>query len=374
MSRQLTASILALAAAVTAVTVARADEATPPGDAASTVVSGYLDLSSTHLSGAGSFTSGVPDRLFDTKNGGVAIQQAGVTVAYPPKEGWGGLVNLTAGNDANVIASYGAIGGGGNRFDVTQAFVQYANGPVTVMAGKFLTLAGAEVPTSPTNPNFSRSILFGYAIPFSHTGLRAVYAATDTLSLTGGVDNGWDSLRPANSGKTLELEATYNPSKAWSLVASGYFGRERVDGLVNTGPEGNRTLLDVVATWNVTDALTLVFNADWAAQAGVTDGVMPATTAHWSGVATYANYTISERWKASVRAETFADADGYRTGVVQHWSEVTATLAFLPAKPVEIRLEARTDHSDQASFVMDPVTGAVSSGQHSVAIQTLFKF
>jgi hypothetical protein len=159
-----------------------------------------------------------------------------------------------------------------------------------------------------------------------------------------------------------------------SLVAAGYFGRERVMGLVDTGPEGNRTLLDVVATWTVTDALTLVFNADWAMQSGVTDGIAPPVTAHWSGVAGYANYTFGARWKGSLRAEVMSDQDGYRTGVPQHWREITATLAFLPVKAIELRLEARADRSDVQSFVIDPQTHEISAGQNSLALQALYKF
>ena len=369
-------SVASVALVLACIGMARADgDATASSDApAATVVSGYLDTSSTHLSGSGLFTSGTPDRVFDTKNGGIAIQQAAVSVAYQPKEGLGGVVNVTAGNDANVIASYGALGGGGNKFDVTQAFLQYATGPVTVMAGKFVTLAGAEVINSPTNPNFSRSILFGYAIPYTHTGVRATYAVTDTVSLIAGVNNGWDALKPANSGKTIELGGTFTPSKAFSLAASGYFGKERIAGLVDVGPEGTRSLIDLVATWNVTDALALVLNYDWAKQSGVTDGISPPTSAQWNGLAAYVNYTFTDQWKASVRAEYMNDSDGYRTGVAQRWKEVTATLAFLPVKAVEIRVEARADRSDVASFVMDSATMAVSSSQNSVALQTLFKF
>jgi Putative beta-barrel porin-2, OmpL-like. bbp2 len=353
------------AAAVLTAGLAWADgEPAPAADAPATVVTGYLDVSSSHFSGAGVFTSGVPDRVFDTKTTGIAIQQGAISVAYQPKEGLGGVVNLTAGNDANVIASYGAIGGGGNKFDVTQAFLQYATGPITVMAGKFVTLSGAEVINSLTNPNFS----------FTHTGARLTYAATDTVSLIVGVNNGWDALKAANSGKTIELGGTYAPSKAFTLAASGYFGKERIAGLVDVGPEGTRSLVDLVATWNVTDALTLVFNYDWAKQSGVTDGIAPAVDAQWNGLAAYANYTFTDQWKASLRAEYMDDSDGYRTGVAQKWKEVTATVAYLPTKSVEIRVEARADRSDVASFVTDTVTAAASSSQNSVAVQTLFKF
>ena len=318
------------------------------------------------------FTSGAADRVFDTKKSGFALQQAAINVGYQPKTGFGAFLNLTAGNDADVISPY-SIYGKSHKFDVTQAYVQYATGSLTVIAGKYVTLAGAEVIASPSNPNFSRSILFGFAIPFTHTGLRATYAASDTVNLIVGVNNGWDDLKDTNTSKTLEVGATYAPTKTFSLAASGYFGKERIGYMTDQGPEGQRSLLDIVATWNATDALTVILNYDWGQQKDVTDGVSTPFDAKWSGLAGYLNYTISDKWKASLRAEYLDDTDGYRTGVAQKWKEVTATLAYLPCKPLELRLEGRADSSDSANFVKS-AAGDVSSSQNSVSVQALYKF
>jgi hypothetical protein len=40
-----------------------------------------------------------------------------------------------------------------------------------------VTLAGYEVIEAWKDPNITRSILFGFAIPFTHTGIRANYTA-----------------------------------------------------------------------------------------------------------------------------------------------------------------------------------------------------
>jgi hypothetical protein len=359
---------------VLASAVALAEGEAAADASASTVISGYIDASYSNLSGAGVFTSGTYDRVFDIKSDGFALQQAAVMFAFQPKDGFGAVLNITAGNDANLIASYGAITGGKDKFDVTQAFVQYATGALTVMAGKFVTLSGAEVINSPTNPNFSRSILFGYAIPFTHTGLRTTYAASDSVNLMIGINNGWDALKTANSGKTVEVGGTYTPSKAFVFAASGYFGNQRIGGLVGSGPEGKRSLIDLVATWNVSDSLSIVLNYDWAKQMDVTDGVAVPFDAKWSGLAAYANYTINDQWKVSLRAEYLDDADGYRTGVAQKWKEVTATLAYLPTKTWELRLEGRADTSSVDSFVKNLETANVSSSQNSIAVQSLIKF
>jgi hypothetical protein len=348
-------------------------------DASGIAVSGYLDTSYSHLSGDGVFTSGAANRVFDTQQDGFSLQQAALNVGYQPKEGFGAFVNLTLGNDADVIAPYDRYPST-SKFDVTQAYGQYAGSGFTVIAGKYVTLAGAEVIASPSNPNFSRSILFGYAIPFTHTGIRATLTPTDTLTLVLGLTNGWDDLKDTNSAKTVEVGATFAPVKAFSIAASGYFGKERVGGLVGSGTEGERSLIDVVATWNISDALTLIVNGDWGQQdnlgefltsLGVYSG--PNYNAKWDGVAGYLNYTINDNWKLSLRAEYFDDKDGYRTGVVQKWKEVTGTIAYLPTKHAELRLELRGDNSDVSSFSKSD--GADSSkSQQSIAVQALYKF
>jgi hypothetical protein len=334
-------------------------------------LNGYLDTSYSHLSSNGTFTSGVNNRVFDARRDSFSVNQAAFTLAKQPKEGFGALVNLTAGEDADLIHSFGS--GGTTNFDPTQAFVQYAKGPLTVIGGKFVTSAGAEVINPTQDTNFSRSILFGYAIPFTHTGLRAMYVVNDKLSLMLGVNNGWDQLKDMNSSKTIELGATLAPLKNLTVSAGGHFGKEQVAG-VPGGAAGNRGLVDVVATYNATDKLTLILNPDWAMQQNAsTADVTGNNTARWLGVAGYGVYQFSDKWRGSLRLEYFDDKDGYRTGVVQKWKEVTYTHAYLPNKNVELRGEVRVDRSNASSFV-DPNGVTAGKTQTSIALEALFKF
>jgi len=360
-------------------------------------VSGYLDASYNHLDRRTLFTSGAPSRVFDLQRDGFAIQQLAITLAKQPKEGLGGLVNVIVGKDADVIASYktdpqkgklcnvvtglNADGSSCNRdhFDVTQVFLQYATGSWTFMSGKYVTLAGAEVINTPTDTNFSRSILFGYAIPFTHTGVRASYAFSDTLTLMGGINQGWDDVKDTNSAYTGELGVVWSPSKMFSLGAQTYIGKERAAGLTKKelAPafqlEGQRKLLDLVATINVTDKLTFVLNYDRASQAN-TVNVTPtaAPDSDWSGLAGYAIYQINDQWRLSARGEYFDDKNGYRTGVVQKWKEGTLTLSWLPLKAVELRGEVRRDKSNVASFV-DSNGVAAHNNMTSYGLQFLYK-
>src|SRR6266700_442288 len=140
-------------------------------------VSGYIDAGYTHSDR--NVETGFSTRVFDSQNNSFVLHQLGVSISKQPKQGFGGVVNFTAGRDAEVINSFGATT---SQVDLTQAYAQYARGPLTLIAGKFVTLQGTEVIWSPTNPNISRSILFG-AIPFTHTGVRATWALSDAASL-----------------------------------------------------------------------------------------------------------------------------------------------------------------------------------------------
>jgi hypothetical protein len=345
-------------------------------DASGVSLSGDIDYSYNSLSGSGKFTSGANDRVFDYAHNGFTLQAIDLTVAKQPTEGFGGLVDLTLGKDASTIASFGtqlagATPGQTQTYDLTQAFVQYATGGWTVIGGKFATLAGEEVIKTSGNTNFSRSILFGYAIPFTHTGARVTYKFSDAFSLIGGLNNGWDQATDTNSEKTIELGVAWNPVKAFALTAQDYNGIEQVSGLPG-GASGSRNLLDLVGTYTVTDALNFVLNYDIGSQQNATLASGATGTAKWSGLAGYANYQISDPWRVSVRAEYFDDTDGYRTGVAQKWKEATLTVGYAPAKNAELRGELRQDTSDVASFIYND--GVARKTQHSLGLEAVYKF
>ena len=382
-----------------------ASTATPPADPPIFSIwgfdlSGYVDVGYTKLSGRGAFnttpggpavTTGGPDRVFDYRRNSLVLHQAAFTFAKTPDEGFGGLLNVTLGRDADVIAAYktGPSRGDGcnlatgqsstgscrrTGFDVTQAFAQYSTGPVHVMLGKYVTFAGAEVINSTANPNYSRSILFGYAIPFTHTGVRMNYKASDSLSVMGGINNGWDDIRDTNSAKAGEFGVTFSPVKELTLIGMVHTGKERVGGLVNTGPDGTRNLIDAVATFNATDKLTFILNYDYGTQANAAGATVTGTNrAKWSGLAGYANYQIDDSWRLSLRAEYFDDRDGYRTGVAQKWKEATLTAGYTPIKNLELRGEIRGDRSNVPAFVKTENVTA-SKSQRSVGLEAIYKF
>ncbi|MEY4760718.1 MAG: hypothetical protein RLZZ200_574 [Pseudomonadota bacterium] len=329
--------------------------------ASGVAVHGYVSAGYLYNSGLGNY------RTFDVQHDSFDLHQAGLTVAYQPTEGFGGVVNVVAGHDAGLLNAY-TSGGGSGDINLTQAFVQYASGSWTVMGGRFATLVGAEVINPTLNVNTSRSLLFNYE-PLTHTGVRAVYAYDSTLSFTFGLNNGWDQVNDLNSQKTIEAGMLWAPSKAFTLGAQGYYGTEPA---YAGGSAGARTIIDLVATWTLSDSLSLVLNYDYGSQEKT---LLPSTslgTASWQGVAGYLNYAIDDNWRVSLRAEYFDDEDGARTGTPQKLKEGTLTLAYAPSKAFEVRGELRADESDVATFLKP--ASAVGKSQFSVSLEGVFKF
>jgi hypothetical protein len=328
-------------------------------DASGITESGYVAASYYHSNGYNTF------HQFDVQHDTFQLDQAALTLAYQPKEGFGALVNIGAGEDMKIL--HAAEDGNSNTFDVIQGFVQYATGPLTVIGGKYVTLAGAEVIAPTGNTQFSRSFLF-FAEPLTHTGVRATYAVTDTLNIIGGVNNGWNTTSTSYGSKTGEIGAAWTPNKIFALTAQAYVGK--------TLPyDAQRTLVDLVATYNATDALTVILTYDWGKQkqhfAGQSD-------LSWNGAAVYVNYAISDQFRASLRAEYLDDKDGFNTGTRQTLKEATITFGYDPVKSFELRLEARYDmgNKNTPTFVrnMNEEVNALANSQSELAIQGVYKF
>ncbi len=301
-------------------------------------MTGYIAASYYH-------SNGYPYNIhqFDTRHDSFQLDQAGFSVAYQPKEGFGGLVDLIAGEDARSL--HAAEDGNDNSFDVRQAFLQYATGPLTIMAGKFVTLAGAEVINPTLNTNYSRSLLFFDSEPLTHTGIRASYAVTDTITVTGGVNNGWNTTSTNYGSKTGELSVAWTaPNKMFALAGNAYFGKNDPSFY---GFDAEKTLIDVVATYNATSQLTFIINFDWDQQKFADN----SPSASWNGAALYVNYAFNDQWRVSVRGEYLDDKDGFVTGEHQTLKEGTVTFAYMPTKSFEFRVEGRYDKAQTPLFV-----------------------
>jgi hypothetical protein len=379
MKKALLATAVSAAFAAPTTVLAQAAAPVPTLDkifeASGITVNGYIDSAYSHANR--DLEGGFSPRVFDSQNNSFVLHQLGLQVAKQPKEGAGGLVNITAGKDAQVIHSFpetaspGASATTTSMFDITQAYGQYAAGPLTVMVGKFVTLHGTEVIASTGNNNFSRSILFG-AVPFTHTGLRAVYAVSDSVSVTAGINNGWDQLQDANKAKTAELGVSLTPIKPLTIAASGYFGKEPTA----PGVDGKRSSVNLVATYTLTDALSFGGEYLRVQQENFTNASGDTVKAKYDGFAGYVTYMLSSKLRAAFRAETFKDTDGFHfqtNPAGTKYKEFTATIGYLPNASFEWRGEVRRDSASDSVF-SETGGGGMSKTLMTFAVQGIYKF
>jgi Putative beta-barrel porin-2, OmpL-like. bbp2 len=281
------------------------------------------------------------DNTFKIDVAALVLQKA---VAKPGEAGF--RVDAEAGSSIpRVSAAYGLFQG--QDFDLKQAFVSYiapVGSGLRLDVGKFVTHFGQEVidEYDNYNDNATRSILFGYAIPFTHTGIKATYTFSDQLNGMLEICNGWDVARDNNSSKSVGAQLNWTPIKTVSVALNFMTGPERTN--VNSDP---RSDYDLVAQWKLTDTTVFTLDAVWGTEKGA---VAPGQRATWWGIVGYARLGVTSDFAVILRGEYFDDGDGARTTVAQKLKEVTLTPELKVGPHIVFRGDLRIDFSDVAVF------------------------
>jgi hypothetical protein len=218
--------------------------------------------------------------------------------------------------------------------------------------GQFVTSAGQEVIETMNNWSYSHGILFGYAIPYYHFGLRTTMPITK--SWTGGVQvvNGWNNTIDNNGGVTIGVTSSVvKPKYTWN--ANYYTGPENY----NT-QKGYRNLFDTTILLTPTAKFNAYFNYDYgqnktSAYTAYGDGpyTVPETDLHWQGIATSAREQITAKAALVGRYEYFFDQGaGNATGVRQYLDEFTGTYEYKWLEGLLLRAEYRRDWSNKKFF------------------------
>ncbi len=289
-------------------------------------------------------------RVFDHKANSFTLDLAEIVFAKDaPMNGVGFKLKLSEGETAKWIHSLGLGVKSGQApkdtesFDLTEAYVEYLaplGKGLKFDFGKFVTYHGAEVIEAKDNPNYSRSFLFNYAIPFTHTGLKVGYAFSDAVSANIHVVNGWDNTDDNNKAKTFGLSICLTPVEQLAMNFNLIYGPEK-----DKNNSDNRFLFDWVGTVKPIKNLAFILNVDYAKEEnkGTADS-------KWNGVAGIVKYDFNDKYSLSLRSEYFNDKQGVRTGAIQKLKEITVTPEIRLAQGLLLRPEYRHDWSDKAVF------------------------
>ncbi len=261
----------------------------------------------------------------------------------------------------------------GQSADLQQAFLSYI-APVGVGLrldiGKHVTHMGYELIEGYDgyNDNYSRSLLFNYAIPLTHTGVKASYAFGPKVSAMMMVVNGWDNAKDNNEAKSIGGQLTLVPVAPLTVLLNYLGGSEKTD---TSGFW--RSTYDVVATWKATKVLTLGLNADYATEKKASL-VKPGADAVWMGVAGYAKVDATSILSLALRAETFKDEGGTRLGAGSSAtvSEVTLTPSVKVGDRMILRSDLRFDRANLPLFTKN--SAQATKQQTTIALNLAFVY
>jgi hypothetical protein len=208
--------------------------------------------------------------------------------------------------------------------------------------GQFVTSAGAEVIETKDNWNYSRSLLFSWAIPYYHFGIRTSMPIGDS-GLTVGVQvvNGWNNIID-DTGKNMQ---TVGITGAYAKKKFTWFNNFYTGPNVNGLNRGHRNLYDTTLLLTPNDRVSAYVNFDYAQQQRIAPG-----TDKIGGIAAALRVQVTKRVAFSPRIEYFNDPSGYSTGTSQRLHEVTLTGEYRFADWLLSRAEYRHDESSAPFF------------------------
>lgn len=170
---------------------------------------------------------------------------------------------------------------------------------LTIDAGYFGTIYGAEVAENYINFNYTRGALYYAMQPFYHFGVKAAYALSDSVAVRAMVVNGANNLVDENDAPAFGLQL--------ALSGIGDVLDLAIGGFYETGDDstwGIETFFDTVATLHLGD-VTVLANFDYNINRG-TDGADDIS--YWGVMGTVA-YAASPELGLAVRGEYLADPD-----------------------------------------------------------------
>lgn len=328
-------------------------------------------------------------RAFDRESDTFDLNSIQLNLERPAPEsgGVGFNTQFTYGTDAQVIESSGFLGGT-DEFSIQEAFAEIKvpiGTGLTVWAGKFATINGAEVIENYLNWNSSRSFMFTLSIPFTHTGVRAMYNFLDGKIQTAlGLVNGWDNAIDNNKVKDIEASIKWVPNENFFITENFMEGSQTAD-----DQDRQRYIFDTVVGWTPLPQdlpkLKLMANFDYGLEERLGQIGFPSAVraeggpADWIAYALYAKYELTDKVTLAARWEQFWDDQGVRTGgTADDLWEMTYTIDYKVWSNLLTRLEYRHDvvsnTPDIAGLRLGPFDGATEDTQDTVGASLIYLF
>ncbi|HEX4950223.1 MAG TPA: porin [Blastocatellia bacterium] len=313
-------------------------------------------------------------RAYDVTSNSFNLNQAALVLEQAPNveagQRFGMRLDLQFGQATETVQGNAANEPRPHVFrNVWQAYGTYVvpvGKGLTVDFGKFAGALGYETNYTKDNFNYSRSYFFNY-LPFYHFGFRATYPVSDKLTATYWLVNGANQSEDFNGFKSQAALLTYKPTQRVTVQTNYYVGQEQRDrnpalnptfaplptqpglstDVIRPTPRGRFHVLDALATFNVTDKLTLAVEGDYVINR-VQSNAAPARV---TGGAGYVRYQFRPKFALTGRFAYLSDRGGLFSGTTQALKDTTLTADYKVADGFLLRSEWRRDSSNQPFFL-----------------------
>ncbi|WP_299064728.1 outer membrane beta-barrel protein [uncultured Polaribacter sp.] len=307
-------------------------------------VSGTVDMYGTTNFVDGSGTPGILIANPQNANG-FGLGSANTVFAY--EKGKSGVVaDLAFGPKADDANLAGAI---------NQLYAYYnVSDKVTLTAGQFNTFLGYEVINPMANFNYTVSYLFN-AGPFSHTGIKLDYAASEDLSYMLAITNSHAiSSADGNVGGEMQFGAQV-----------GYKGQylNFIYGGVDGSGVTDNIFIDYTGGFDLSETFFLGINAAYSNSSDADAG--------YQGVALYLQQTLSDTFALGLRPEFF-QANGASDASV---TAFTLTANADLTSNLKLITDLRFDSSDDAAIeVFNATDGPLEKSVSALTIAAVYSF
>ena len=294
-------------------------------------ISGSVDVYGTANFVEGSGTPGLLIANPENANA-FGLGMANVVLGYETGKA-GFVADLAWGPRADDANMAGAI---------NQLYAYYnVSDKLTVTAGQFNTFLGYEVISPAVNFNYSVSYLFN-AGPFSHTGVKLAYSASEDLSFLLAVTNA-HAISSADGNVTGDMQVGGQV---------GYKGQylNIIYGATSAGATNDDLYIDYTGGFNISESLYLGINAAYANSADADSG--------YQGAALYLENSFSDSFALGLRPEFFQTTG---TGNDADVMALTLTANTSLTENLKLITELRYDSSDDLIIEAFPAEKTVTA-------------
>lgn len=255
---------------------------------------------------------------------------------------------------------------------------------IDIQVGHFYSIVNEESVMAPANFFYSRSYMFQYGEPKTHTGVLGSYDTASGLELAAGWTRGWDVWTSEENQNGFLGRIGWSSCDDRTQLA---FALHTGDDVALTGVE-NRTMYSLIFRQRRTTRFSYVLQWDYGRQEnGELSPNGDITSAKWYGLVGYFFYDITPDLTFGFRTEWFRDQDNSRVASFPidefadggNYYEMTLGLRWQPCEWVIVRPEIRFDWSDfhlQPPFnaVRGPYDDSTDKHQTTIAADVIVRF